>query len=274
MSDYFDIPEIAYCRINRAAQLINCEVEDIFHWMETETINGYVNIPYEMDSEATFHIPGNKQVADQYLEKIDWAGGYFPFTAYSIGTLREAKLEDEEYPTEFAEWFESCTLSGLICGVWKIDSGLQYLFDDEDSIQIRRLIQYGNETPKSIRVSASVDFHIKKMNLWVVKSDIEKLAGKRFRSLDGGLGDVSKRIANDVRFIEGNAKTTNKQAQFIKSLLRIHYGEDVAESPRRFLEKKDSEISMDFQKMDIVPPSGKAVQSWTEMVDIPFADKQ
>jgi hypothetical protein len=35
-----------------------------------------------------------------------------------------------------------------------------------------------------------------------------------------------------------SAKTINKRAQFIKSLLRIHYGNEVAENPRRFLDKK------------------------------------
>jgi hypothetical protein len=65
--------------------------------METETINGYVNIPYEIDSEATFHIPEIRNLLTNISKKLI---GRAPFpTAYSIGTLRKAKLEDEEYPT-------------------------------------------------------------------------------------------------------------------------------------------------------------------------------
>ncbi|MDT7097324.1 hypothetical protein [Citrobacter amalonaticus] len=270
MSDYFDIPEVAYCRINRAAQLINCEVEDIYHWMETETISGYINIPYETDSFASFNIPGKKENVDGFLRELDWSGGYFPFTAYSIGTVLLAKAEEDDYPTEYNDWLEVCSFNGLICGVWKIDSGLQYLFDDESDIEIRRLVPYGFYSSDHPSISANVKMKIDKKNIWLVKDDIEKLSGKKFRSIDGGLGDISKKIATDVYTKKNSPKTLNLQAQFIKSLLHIHYGDDVAQSPRRFLEKKESEISMDFYKLGITHPSGKAVQSWIEMVDIPF----
>ena len=71
-----------------------------------------------------------------------------------------------------------------------------------------------------------------------------------------------------------STKTINKRAQFIKSLLRIHYGNEVAESPRRFLERKDSDVSKDFKDLNIIAPSGKAVQEWVKGVDIPFSDDE
>ncbi|KFK93813.1 hypothetical protein [Serratia sp. Ag1] len=274
MTEYFDIPEIAYCRVDRASRLIGCEVEDLYHWMETQTINGYLNIPFEKDFIASFTIGCNEDDADNYLRSIDWSGGYFPFTAYSVGTLLFAKFEKESYPLKYSPEFESCNFDGQICGVWRIDSGLEYLFDDSNEIDIRRLLPYGSDLNKNIYLSASVNMKVMKKNIWLVKEDIEKLAGKEFRSLEGGLGNISSRIANEVTHNkEENTKTTNSRAQFIKSLLHIHYGSDVAESPRRFLEQNNSIIIDDFRKMNIKPPSGKSVQAWIEMVDIPFNDE-
>ncbi|WP_269933939.1 hypothetical protein [Serratia liquefaciens] len=274
MAEYFDIPEIAYCRVDRAARLVGCEVEDLYHWMETQTINGYLNIPFEKDFIASFTIGCNEDDAGNYLRNIDWSGGYFPFTAYSIGTLLFAKLEKENYPLNYSSEFESCNFDGQICGVWRIDSGLDCLFDDSDEIEVRRLLPYGSDLGANMFVSASVKMKVTKKNVWIIKEDLEKLAGKEFRTLDGGLGNVSHRIASEVKYNkEENTKTINLRAQFIKSLLHIHYGDDVAESPRRFLEQNDSDISSDFRRANIKPPSGKSVQTWIEMVDIPFNDE-
>lgn len=274
MTEYFDIPEIAYCRVDRAARLIGCEVEDLYHWMETQTINGYLNIPLEKDFTASFNICCNESDADNYLRSIDWSGGYFPFTAHSVGTLLVAVSEIDNYPLKYIPELEVCNFDGQICGVWRIDSGLDYLFDDSDEIEIKRLLPYGDSLNKKIYVSANVNMKVMKKNIWLVKEDIEKLAEKEFRSLEGGLGSISSRIANEVTHNkEKNTKTINSRAQFIKSLLHIHYGSDVAESPRRFLEQNNSTIIDDFRKLNIKPPSGKSVQTWIEMVDIPFNEE-
>ncbi|MEM7927629.1 hypothetical protein Q4R04_17780, partial [Morganella morganii] len=68
--------------------------------------------------------------------------------------------------------------------------------------------------------------------------------------------------------------SNNVKNNFIKSLLHIHYGDDVAENPRRFMDNKDSEISNDFRNQKITPPSGKAVQEWLKFTEIPFKSQE
>ncbi len=223
---------------------------------------------------ASFDIDCSKDDADNYLRSIDWSGGYFPFTDYSIGTLAVAIFEEDGYPLKCLSEFGVSNFDGQICGVWRIDSSLVYLFDDSNEIDIRRLLPYGYNLNKNIHISASVNMKVMKKNIWIVKEDIEKLAGKKFKTLEGGLGNLSSRIVNKLTHNkEDNTKTINSRSQFIKSLLHIHYGSDVAESPRRFLEQKNSTIIDDFRKLNIKPPSGKSVQAWIEMVDIPFNEE-
>lgn len=273
MTEYFDIPEIAYCRVGRAARLLGCEVEDIFHWMETNVIKGCVNIMFEMQSNAEVYIRGDIGETTEYLDYIDLVGGYFPMSEYSVATLDIALTADEPYP--LSETDDNYTFFyGVVCGVWVVDSGLQYLSSDDDKIEIRRLKPCCVDPEIKTIVHATCNMEIKKSNLWVLKDDLEKLSGKTFKELEhSGESLMQRKIKAKETFAENSSKTNNTRAQFIKSLLHIHYGNDVAESPRRFLEQNNSIIIDDFRKMNIKPPSGKSVQAWIEMVDIPFNDE-
>ncbi|WP_193829955.1 hypothetical protein [Morganella morganii] len=274
MSEYFNIPEIAYCRVDRAARLIGCEIEDLYHWMETDVIKGCINVMYENQSNADIFVYGDIEHATEYLKNIDWGGGYFPFSKYSVSTLDIALMGSEPYPlTETSD--EYTFFYGVICGVWVIDSGLQYLFSDEETIEVRRLKPCCIDHEKHDFTHATCEMNIKKSDLWVLKDDLEKLAGKQFRELEQGYESaIKKKIKAEERFTENRTKTNNARAQFIKSLLHIHYGSDVAESPRRFMENKDSEISNDFKNQGIIPPSGKAVQDWLKFTEIPFKSQE
>lgn len=42
-----------YCTADRAARLLDCEVEDIFHWAEL----GYINIYIKFDHEFSYYCP-------------------------------------------------------------------------------------------------------------------------------------------------------------------------------------------------------------------------
>ncbi|MBI0113527.1 MULTISPECIES: hypothetical protein [unclassified Gilliamella] len=77
-----------------------------------------------------------------------------------------------------------------------------------------------------------------------------------------------------------NKSTSNKMKVFIKSLLYVHYDENVANSPRKEIydqssgSGKDGVIQKTFDKKRIdVNVSGKTVESWLKNVDIPFIKK-
>jgi len=62
-------------------------------------------------------------------------------------------------------------------------------------------------------------------------------------------------------------KTKNSQAQFIKGLLTVMYGEDVAASPRRHIDGKRSQIRNDLEIKNLPCPSGVTVEKWLSEAD-------
>ncbi|EBV6877517.1 hypothetical protein AA01_17885 [Salmonella enterica subsp. enterica serovar Pomona] len=86
---------------------------------------------------------------------------------------------------------------------------------------------------------AGWDFLISKRDLYITLSEMNKLTA----------GD------------EGESLTC-RQAQFIYDLLAIHYGQDVADNPRRFIDDPDSEIAKDFHDKTKKLPSGRSVERW------------
>lgn len=57
-------------------------------------------------------------------------------------------------------------------------------------------------------------------------------------------------------------KTLNTQAEFIRNLITIHYGEKVANNIRNELENPRNRITSDFDKNGLKAASGKTVDSW------------
>lgn len=65
-------------------------------------------------------------------------------------------------------------------------------------------------------------------------------------------------------------KTINAQSKFIKSLLYIHYGADVANNPRPHIENASGEIVKDFdaQGLSRELPSSLTVKKWVDSVEL------
>lgn len=61
-------------------------------------------------------------------------------------------------------------------------------------------------------------------------------------------------------------KTLNSQAEFIRNLIIMSYGEEVADSIRKELDNPNSEISIDFQTKGLKAPSGKTVDRWINQI--------
>ncbi|MCT8701020.1 hypothetical protein KZ446_10585, partial [Glaesserella parasuis] len=61
-------------------------------------------------------------------------------------------------------------------------------------------------------------------------------------------------------------KTLNTQAEFIRNLITIHYGEDIANNIRNQLDDPNSDISKDFDNKALKAPSGKTVDRWINQI--------
>lgn len=59
-----------------------------------------------------------------------------------------------------------------------------------------------------------------------------------------------------------STKTKNSQAEFIRNLITIHYGEYIANNIRNELDNPNSDISIDFQNKGLQPVTGKTLDNW------------
>ncbi|QNS14713.1 hypothetical protein [Mannheimia bovis] len=59
-----------------------------------------------------------------------------------------------------------------------------------------------------------------------------------------------------------STKTKNSQAEFIRNLITIHYGEAIANNIRNELDNPNSDISIDFQNKGLQPVTGKTLDNW------------
>ncbi|WP_391528020.1 hypothetical protein [Photorhabdus akhurstii] len=67
-------------------------------------------------------------------------------------------------------------------------------------------------------------------------------------------------------------KTINMLARFAKSLVRIHYGADVADNLRNELKNADSAIYQDFINANLVVPKSRALGDRLRSVDVDTID--
>lgn len=89
------------------------------------------------------------------------------------------------------------------------------------------------------------------------KEEIEELKKKLFE-------------CENVQIKKGSTKTINAQAKFIKALLYVHYGVDVANNPRPHIENIDGEIKLDFDRSGLGRelPSYLTVKQWVDRVEL------
>lgn len=263
-----------YYSITRAAKLLECEIDDIIHlW-----INGYVGLYVELKNIKT------KLERYERKEPIERILDTNPYQDIS-----------KKMP---ARWFipEKCVdtidtknsnyvlniYDGTAFGLWQIIPTLFTMFIDK---KIYLFNEYNKKKLSNPTCAAMIagDYHkglgydfivndgiieLNKLDLVILKSDFLNIKNNSNGSefLDKNKMEMIVPFSEDTI----SYKSLNTRTSFIKSLLFIHYGKDVSDSPRKFMESNDSEILNDFKSKGIKPPSGKTVQSWLEIVDIPF----
>lgn len=270
-----NIPIPEYCTLGRASKLLDCEISDLIHFGEIGVITICIKVPES--TKGWVHI-FNSDEDTLYDIENNWS---------SRGAISEFVTVDE--PLCNSEPFKGgIKVPAFISGLWGLLRCSEYgkpfneIPCDKSSVlkaTDRNFFAILNLPNEEWGVDEIIN--IDPENMYILGSDIEKLIefkGKRFKQEDNDSIELNKKV-DEILLLEKNEdslpkKTLNTRAQFIKSLLYIHYGNDVAESPRRFMEGKDSVILDDFKNKGIIPPSGKAVQDWLKFTEIPFKSQE
>jgi hypothetical protein len=249
------LPERLYYPLDKAASRLDCDVFDLIHFGATSDVEICIHLSFSK-AYCDFEFPSENNI--ESLLKGDKA--YFR-GAYNSFQLKHSR--DEFYIYDFyglaalssqdllAFDFLSDTpisINQILCPAGNgkgFDNiiGAVYIEPDDNEVQKVSLNQVINK-------------------LFMTNLELARLLGASPSKAVPSFPDITRK---------GSSKTQNAQAKFIKSLLQIHYGADVANSPRQHLERKSSGsgiILADFEGKNLQAPSGVAVDSWLKFIDV------
>lgn len=258
----FELPALEYCSLERASRYLGCEVQDLLHWAELRAIPMMVRFKDNVDGRARLSF-SDKVDLYRELNSIDPGNGEFQPSALSSFFLSPDDFSDYEFEGiikpvhNMIEFNLECRLGGI----WEIVN-----FNlDNNGVDFSLLKPFRNrcEWLDTAFYWNGSDFNINQ--LLISKESLEIISGvaqKRLRSIANYEDAIPQEYGE-----ESNQKTKNYRAMFIKRLLQVCYGDDVANNPRKFIENPRSEISIAFGKHGIQLPSGKAIENWLKDVD-------
>lgn len=260
----FDLPALEYCSLDRASRLLGCELGDILHWAELRAIPLMVNFTNGIENSARIMFSDSIDLY-QGLRSIDPGDGDFYLSPLCSFSLSPEDYEDYEFegvinPVHNMIEFElECNLHGL----WELAN----FSVDGDSVDFTALKPFRLQCDwvSIARYWGGYEFSVS--DLYISRESIEIITGVKQRVLPSKANFEAENktmvVVEDI-----NPKTRNFRAAFIKSMLYVCYGEEVAENPRKAFDNPRSKIKIDFEKAGISLPSGKAIYNWIKDIDI------
>ncbi|EPK3133338.1 hypothetical protein I9723_002540 [Morganella morganii] len=237
------IPPLEFCSIERAAQLIDCQVSDIYHWINIGKLYPAIFIENNVDVTFSIYLKGD-ECDDDVLVAAAYASVNRPSIinlhrgsepgAYGDGIIEEGYKYC--YPDGgYSHGVNRLYLSGTICGLWLPSFYSLWRRGDIQTIKSDNSIFPPDEPDdggavlvaaldESIDVSAS--------NLMILRKDIERIfdCGKAGRELEKpmSLNASSEEITGQPK-----ERTTANQSTYIKFLLLLSgfTNDDLMKSP-------------------------------------------
>ncbi|ENM1232987.1 hypothetical protein AB6R86_004609 [Salmonella enterica] len=270
----FNLPALEYCSLERATRFIGdgCEIEDLLHWAEI----GAISLSHKFNDSICGYVSFNERNIDvaEYIFNFIEHGKHFwvPISDRSIILVMDFAdcVTIDDVVSVLTKSGDKPAVKAVIKGLWDISK--YHINDKFPSIYTNLSFSPSGNNNVNCEVTIhNYELGLSLNNLLVSKQAISTILGdnNKLRSLP---------ITNDAFYLLEKEKTVNKEsisntvannrASLIKALLAIHYGNDVADNPRKFIDNKDSEICKDFQLKGINLPSGKTVMEWLKDAEI------
>ena len=272
----FELPMLEYFSIERAVRFINsgCEVGDLLHWAEM----GAYKLSHEFISGeevfAYIEFDGNiRDVAEKIFNTGQCNDYHINVSEFSIIATAEFEYCEtiEDVAAELTKYGDSPRVKAYLKGVWDIEE----FSVNRNNVKPYQRLKFSPMGTVYINALASAndELSLSESELLISKKSVSLILGEENKRRELTLNRKAPYfIAKDDASSKEELSLTvaNNRAALIKALLAIHYGDDVANSPRKFIENKDSEICKDFNLRGIALPSGKTVAEWLKDADIDF----
>ncbi|QIM62908.1 hypothetical protein A1D29_06185 [Pasteurellaceae bacterium Orientalotternb1] len=228
------------------------EISIFFRKTETTLTIG----EYKFDNEEFIFIEQPKYfiTSDSKIEVIEGA----IYENFEIDNIFNKILFDDGY----------ITYTG-ICSI--VPSAFNYVEMEKEIIEKGICVNFAGNliTPKHSELKTRLSFFIQFKNF--EKARYSYLNKENLYILNDHLDDFISNRSNELQSIakkekQPTTKTLNSQAEFIRNLITIHYGEKAANNIRNELENSRSRISRDFDENALKAPSGKTVDRWINQI--------
>lgn len=250
------LPKRLYYPLELAATRLLCTTSDLIHYGATSNVEICIHLGFQ-NANCFFEYNDSSELDNPFNNnKYYFKGKYNAFVLkkdgddiyindfYGLAALMPQDLLsfdlESESPITINQLFSPAGNGELFDKV----TGAVYIEPDENQIQELTLDKILNR-------------------LFITDIELNRLMNlSESEEHPPSLPDVNRKTSS---------KTQNSQAKFIKSLLQIHYGADVANSPRQHLERKSSGsglILADFESKGLKAPSGVVVDKWLKFIDV------
>lgn len=235
-------------------EIINCNFSGVYNDGLCYILSFSKDHRFTIEHNSTLEMLYNKKTkSDKNSDEIQ-----VDFNELNNKNL-ESNNNDREIQLKFNKYgFFIGALQGLVSIEPRIDTNYTFFFNFFPS-SVLSLAEISNlfvddDNDEFIYIDFVPDeiTEFKDCNLFITAEEIE-------RFLQGT--SIAKK-AQKAKENKTGSKTLNAQAEFIQNLLSIHYGEEVANNPRKFLDNPRSEIIKDFETKGLKPPAGETVKRW------------
>lgn len=264
------IPPLAFCSINRAAELLECHEEDIFHWINTGKI--YPSIFIESSLEVYVSVTANDdstlsdEVINHVYSMVNRPSKIYIHECTGIGKPDLNDITDPE-SKRFLEHLprgkNRFELKGYIFGLWQPFFHKSWFKGGEQELtQQNSIFPIGYTPLPGMLISFSVvdNLSVQYSNIMLERRDIERL----YKSACDGVEIDDLPIRETLPITEPSTTVnTNKVGEFLEMLIRCvpELGDDVmnATANKRhsilsaFLEKQQKEGKFNNMKMPSSP---------------------
>lgn len=228
---------LEYCRPERAAKLLNCEIEDLFHWAAIGAIKIYVNAAKAMDEINTVGVRLPKEVPPTFVINPDKLVGEFKFGA-AFNFIRVGKIGSQDYKSSNDGYchFKVSRLYGFWAVApfhfWDWEQGGEIPDNDVydlillSNFEFRTSAYLPDKPDINITLEVGASFPSITDNLWLMREDLEILhqhiqTGQPFPIWNdykeqGGMRQMLTSSGEQPR------RTTGNQCRAIVELLTAH----------------------------------------------------
>ncbi|CRY83509.1 hypothetical protein [Yersinia intermedia] len=253
------IPALEYCRLNRAAELLDCKIDDLLHWAEIGAIelclkfNGFESVirpPFSYEDNPDQWIKENSGISSIIGISARYIGEY-PLSGFKpkVDFNLEAESEDDAYQYHFEYENHPALKKPLVylVGLWAIfpefDGHLYSVLSDKNHYAFNAInitLKIADETNKKDMITAHPPteqaydenmrlitpvktlFEITTNDLFITKQQIETIHSRKGGYLPSFISGEVKGVDREQgkEIITDNTRTTAKQSDYIVGLLK------------------------------------------------------